>query len=396
MKSFFSKALVLLLIVSLFPQADFARHARGAAASSGGGGSLAPVTNLQIAQQAGTSNSTAPITNSQMLTWTASAGATGGYNVYRNGTFLANTSSTSYTDSTATNSNPSGVTQVATVYAYTVKATDGTNESAAATPSMWMYKNGSNTTGSDLSYSGATINFNATDPAGGGQPVMLWTWPGGGGVQPGVGPPLAPGQNGFPNDGEIGAFNYLVLDIYVTSTEYTTNGLGVGVTSRIPPGDAFSLLQNSYQPELFSYCTPVVGQWVSCKIPLEDLHITSSGKKTCTGSIAGTGTGTGTLTVTACAGSNYIDNAGWITGANIPTGGWYTNNGNAQGSGTAAPPKGIGTWPIAGSGLTSSTSISSQTIFFERYNWYKDGHQWDHNPANPTTIYVRNYGVTTQ
>jgi hypothetical protein len=181
----------------------------------------------------------------------------------------------SYNDTAATNCNVYDFTSVSTVYAYTVTAVDSKgNEGPPASPSAYMYQGISQTQQANFSYGGAT-NWTDTSgaPANGPYDIALTFPTGSSGFQPvwaGAGPDtqgcLCPVQH-F----ECGAFNFLVFDIKVTDDTFKTNGI-----QYIPIMRDYGVVGGVDQqpwitPMIGDYCTPIVGQWVTCKIPFADL-----------------------------------------------------------------------------------------------------------------------------
>jgi len=147
--------------------------------------------------------------------------------------------------------------------------------------------------------------------------------------------------------------------------------LNVAIATRLPPGDVFPF----QSVNVWSYGTPVIGQWVRFKIPLSDLHI---GNGTFVGSISGT-----TLTVASISSGVALDAGGFITGTGIPAG-TYIVGYNQQSS--------VGTFTIAGPGISGSTSVSSETMNYRRTGFYKSYFQW--GTDNSTSFYVNNLGFS--
>ena len=346
----------------------------GSAVSSGGGtGTSSAVTNLLLVQQGGTNNATAPVTNSQALSWsaaTAGANPISFYKIYRNGVAYATTTGLTYTDTAATASNDPTYATVATVYSYNVSAVDtaGNEGPLAANVGVYAYRNGqSNWSNNDLSYGTLVENYSSTDgnPQNGTYDISVDFISGG--FQPAVAPAQAPMW-----DLEIGAFNYAVIDV---NPGPTVNGTQIifGTVSRLPPGDVYG-----WHPGLNVYDygpAPVANTWATYKIPLAAL-----GMGTCelTGSISGN-----TLTVTAVvSGPSLVDAGGFITGPGIPAGTYIT----AYGQNAA-----IGTFTVAGPGISDSTNVASTTLQFQRTSLYKFGMQPD---IQGMTLYFNNMGFT--
>jgi len=367
------------------PSAGAAVGSPGAASvsitGSGAAGSGGPsaVTNLQLVNQGGSGNSMnfgqgGSLTNYQRISWSAAApGANpiASYNIYRNGELYANTTGLSYADTNAPNSNSLNWSRPATVYRYNVAAVDtqGNVGPLASQMSMYGYKDGvSNWGDGDLSYGGALTNYASTagNPRGGAHDVST-VFAVGGGFLPTADAPQCPTW-----DCEIGAFNYLVIDI--NPGPIVSSFVELIAQARLPPGDD-GAWSNGFN--VFDYGpAPVANTWATYKIPLKVLHI---GTSTFTGSISGT-----TLTVTAVSsqGMGAVDADGFITGPEIPAGTYVTGY-HQSGS--------IGTFTIAGPGISSSTSVPSETMTFQRTNLYKFGLQ---PQTDPVTMYWNNFGFT--
>ncbi len=316
------------------------------------------------------------------LSW--SAGSAGpypvaSYRVYRNGSLYATVTGTSYTDSAASNATVPAFTQNATIYSYAVTAVDTKgNESAQAYPTVYFYHNGVATEGqSDYSY-GITENWQSTSgsPAVGTYDVSLM-YPDGGGFQPYTNPPLAPNY-----DLELGSFKYLTLDVKVTDTH--NYPFFISHISRLPPGDVYPRAWVN----LFSYCTPVLEQWVTCKIPLSDLSI---GFTNFTASISGT-----KLTVTSIQSGVGTDAGGFISGPGIPPNTYIVLPPGGVTYNDGQPPNAnlLGTYTIAGPGVTSSLSVPSEAMSEQRTSLYKVDVGL-HSVGGSTTIYLDNMGWTT-
>ncbi len=316
------------------------------------------------------------------LSW--SAGKAGpypvaSYRVYRNGSLHATVTGTSYTDSAASNATVPTYTQNATIYSYAVTAVDTQgNESTQAVPSVYFYQNGvSNQGQSDFSY-GITENWQskAGSPAGGTDDISL-AYPNGGGFQPIANLPLSPAF-----DLELGGFKYLTLDVKAADSK--NYPFFISHISRLPPGDVYP----RQYVELSSYCTPVVNQWVTCKIPLSDL---SMGFTKFTASISGNH-----LTVTSIQSGVGVDAGGFISGPGIPANTYITsppgdvtyNNGQPPGANL------LGVYTIAGPGVTASLSVPSEAMSEQRTALYKVDLGL-RSVGGSTTIYLNNLGWTT-
>ena len=304
------------------------------------------------------------------LSWdaaTAGSNPVSHYNVYRNGALYATATGTSYSDAGATNATVPSYTGPATDYSYAVTAVDSQgNESARAYPKVYFYQNGVPTQGAmDYSYA-ITENWEDTSgqPASGAYDISLSYPAGGGGFQPYGDVPLTPIY-----DLELGSFNYFTVDVKVTDTSHQ---LFVSHISRLPPGDVFPYSSVN----LFSYCTPVVGQWVTCKIPLSALTI---GVTNFTGSISGT-----TLTVASVQSGVGVDAGGFVTGPGVPVGTYITGH-NQNGS--------IGTFTVGGPGISSSTYVPSASMVSQRTSLYKIDIGMG-TESSGTKIYIDNVGWT--
>jgi hypothetical protein len=209
----------------------------------------------------------------------------------------------------------------------------------------------------------------AGSPINGPYDVSI-TYPGDGGWLPTVLPALGP-----INDVEIGAFNYFTIDIKVTAAQNVSNPLICVIQSRLPPGDAgnFKVLN------LWNYGTPVIGQWVTFKVPLTDFLM---GTGTFTGSLSSS-----TLTVSSILSGIGVDGSGFITGTGVPTGTYLIS----ADSGSS-----IGTFTAAGPGIPLGTPTGSETMNYQRTSDYKIGFYWQNTPSYPVLIYANNMGFTTQ
>jgi hypothetical protein len=147
------------------------------------------------------------------------------------------------------------------------------------------------------------------------------------------------------------------------------------IITRLPIGDVFGWM--AMQVNVFNYGpAPVANTWATYKIPLSAIGI---GTCTFTGSISGT-----TLTVTSVdSGPAIVDAGGFVTGPNIPAGTYITAYGQANA---------IGTFTVAGPGISSTTNIPSETMTYQRTALYKTTLQPSNNPT--TTLYINNLGFT--
>lgn len=325
---------------------------------------------------------TAQTANSQSFSWTASAGATGGYNLYRKNisagdvsyTFLANTSGTTYTDSSATGTCSPTTFVPATIYAYLIKATNGSQESAAAYPSVYLYRWGVATQGQAEFSNGETTSWSSTDvavPQGSFSAKAVYAGPGGQ-FQPISQTPLTPAYSL-----EIGAFNYCVFDVYLTDTTHT---LTLGLISR-PGGTSGDDVFNTggANPWIASggtspYGTIGLNQWGTLKVPLPVLTI---GVSTFMGWISGT---TLNMQSGGLISGPGPDAGGFITGPGV-TAGTFISGGN--------PPL-TGPFTINNS-MTVGSSGSPVVLTCQRTNMYKEAA----NATSGTTLYFNNFGFTT-
>ena len=218
-----------------------------------------------------------------------------------------------------------------------------------------------------MSYGGAVTNFESTagNPQGGTYDVSTVFATGGGFL------PYATGPECPPWDCEIGAFKYFTIDI--NPGPVVSPFTQLIFQARLPPGDN-SAYANAFN--VFDYGpAPRANTWATYKVPLSVLHF---GVSQFTGSISGT-----TLTVTAVPSGGFVDSDGFITAPGVPAGTYVTSYHQAAS---------IGTFTIAGPGITPSTSVPSETMTFQRTNLYKFGLQPE---TDPVTLYLNNFGFTT-
>jgi hypothetical protein len=334
-------------------------------------GGPSKVSALQLINQGGSSNTA---TNSQQISWSAAtpgANPISYYKIYRNGTSYATATGLTYTDKNATNSNDPTWSKAATSYTYDVTAVDAAGVEGPKSGQMtaWTYHNGkSNWSNNDLSYGSLQENYSSTagSPLGGTYDIAINFV--NGGFQPAVQVPQAPQW-----DLELGAFNYFTIDVNPGSAVKSTT-LPFGTVSRLPPGDVYG-----WHPQVNIYDygpAPVANTWATYKVPLLAVAM---GYCDFTGSISGN-----TLTVTAIVnGDPLVDAGGFVTGANVPAGTYIT----AYGQHSA-----IGTFTIAGPGISSSTNIASTKMTYQRTSLYKFGIQ---PPVQNLTMYFNNMGFTT-
>ncbi|MGO9931299.1 MAG: chitobiase/beta-hexosaminidase C-terminal domain-containing protein [Steroidobacteraceae bacterium] len=336
----------------------------------------------------------------EYITATSGGGGTGTYSVsYPQTCGSSNSPVTftgwSYNDTESTNCNVYNWASVSTVYAYSVTAVDTqNNEGPHANPNAYMFQGVSQTENSNFSYAGVGQNFadTAGSPVNGPYDIAVTLPSGGGGFQPvwcGGGPDsngcLCPVQH-F----ECGAFNYLTFDIKVTDDTFETHPIqyvpimrAYGVAGGAD-GNHWSVLY------INNYCTPIVGQWVTCKIPFSALCY---GFINCTGSFAATAQYYGNLTITSFGTQTAfaIDGSGYITGPGIPEGSYISDYPSTE------PPSGSGPWVY---NVTSPNIVGTETgsgsYVYQGTNCYK--HSWGYGvvvPDNTGTFYLNNIGFTT-
>lgn len=369
---------------------------------------LAVPTNFVLARQGGPNNDTAPVSNSNAFAWTGTATQ---YRLYRrirtssfsnnsfsllttissatatsnlsslSGLTLPSGSNCAYTDTTATNNNVVNLSGPPTVYQYALTSYDGTHESAQVFPDCIIYAGNSNTGGIGNGYGASSTDPNDTtgSPVPGPHDIKVTFSSAGGGYLPYLTPPICQGANNFPNDLEIGMFNWLETDVRVTDSQYLTNALNFGITTRNPDGDAFSWTTHNF----WNFCTPVVNGWATMRIALTAL---TKGICVISGRIVGTGPGTGTLTATATA-PNFLDNSSYITGPGVPAG-TYTNSVLS-----VTDANGSGTYTVHGPGLTAGLDTGVVAMTYQCTGFYKTGYQ----PGSDTNmvIYLNNWKLTT-
>jgi hypothetical protein len=179
---------------------------------------------------------------------------------------------------------------------------------------------------------------------------------------------------------ELGAFNYMVVDIKPTLPNDT---FWVNLISRGPPGDVYNKVY-MYLPCYNSTCygpnPMVVGQWNHYKIPLNNQTAAQSlgmGTGSFVGSISGD-----TLTVTSvAAGGATVQASSWITGPGVAPGTFITAVGTGSG--------GTGTYTVS-----PSQNVASQTLNIQRTNMYKT--DFGDQLTSPNVYYFNNWGFTTE
>jgi hypothetical protein len=321
----------------------------GTVASNGGTDPSAPSSLVMTAQSQ----------NSISLSWSVAApGAApiARYKIYRNGAEYASATGTTYTDTAATNANsPVSNSQPTlaipnTIYAYAVAAVDtaGNEGPQQANATFWVYYNGVFNWGGDFSYpsGGITNNYSSTagTPEDGAYDISVTDIIGAGFL------PYA-GKTVTTWDMEGGSFNYISLDLQPTMAGQDWE---IFMFSRLPPGDVApwanqTLVAGGYGP------TPTVGKWATYKIPLSALAI---GVTQMTASISGTN-----LVVTSIDSGVPMSSGGYVLGPNVPTGTYITSNGPGNG--------GVGTYTIAGPGISASTQVASTSMTEQHTGIYK-------------------------
>jgi hypothetical protein len=301
-------------------------------------------------------------TNSISLSWNAATPGSAPiahYKIYRNGAAYATATSTTYTDTNATNANsplqpgtPQPTLTIAnTIYTYAVSAVDtsGNEGPQQANATFWVYYNGIFDWLGDFSYPSGSININYADttgaPESGPFDIDVSFTLAHSGFQPYA------GKTTTAWDMEGGSFGYISMDLKPT---FAGQDWELFIISRLPPGDVFpssNVLLSSYGP------APVVGKWATYKIPLSVLSI---GSTHFTGSISGT-----TLTVSSVSSGVGLDAGGYLTGPGVPAGTYITAFSQSGG--------GAGTYTIAGPGISGSTSVASTSMVEQRTGIYKFG-----------------------
>jgi hypothetical protein len=131
----------------------------------------------------------------------------------------------------------------------------------------------------------------------------------------------------------------------------------------------------------------VVGQWVTCKVPLSALSL---GYTNFTASLSGS-----QLTVTSIQSGVGVDAGGFISGPGIPAGTYIVGTPGGVTFNNGQPPgNGLGTYTVAGPGISGSTNVPSESMVEQRTALYKVNLGMHDQPSS-TTIYVNNLGWTT-
>ena len=116
---------------------------------------------------------------------------------------------------------------------------------------------------------------------------------------------------------------------------------------------------------------------MTCKIPLPAMTM---GFTDFTGSISGT-----TLTVASVQSGVGVDAGAYVSGPGVPAGTYITGHGQ---------PGTIGTFTVAGPGISSSTNVPGAAMVSQRTSMYKVDIGMT-TQGSGTTIYVDNFGWTT-
>ena len=275
-----------------------------------------------------------------------------------------------FIDTGATDSNDPEFNTPTTTYSYAVAAVDAQGQESPLTSqyTAYGYRNGySNWSDYNFDYGGAVATWDSVNgnPQGSAFDIEADASAGGGFL-------FVAGAPQSPEDEiSIGAFKSFTIDINPGST--VGYKLPLSLYTRLPPGDVAHWMSI---PDIFAYGpAPVPNTWATYKVPLEKLGI---GTCTFTGSISGT-----TLTVTSIdSGPAIVDAGGFVTGPGVPAGTYITAYGQN------GP---IGTFTVAGPGISSSTSVPSETMTYQRETFYKA----DMQPSSGVILYMNNFGFTT-
>ncbi len=338
--------------------------------SSGSGGPSAPPEVL-MTQQTGSSTS---------LSWTAAtsgANPIAQYRIYRNGVLLTSTTGTSYTDTSATNATVVAANAPATIYAYAVTAVDTAgNESAQAFPVAWYWNGQSNFIGGDFMGGGqfVGVNYSYADTSDAGPYDIALVTNGSqsysnfaSGIpdqDTGYGPQLIPGPSsgyGSPQWAmELGAFNYMVVDI-----KPSVSGLVMywNIITRGPPGDIYNNAGFEFPAAGQNYGpNPMVaGQWNHYKLPLNQ-NGGSPSQQMGTATFQGYISGTTMVVTTNPTGGALVQPPMWITGPGVPAKTYVVSPTNSNGE--------AGTYTISNS-ATVGSAASPVTLSGQRTNLYK-------------------------
>jgi hypothetical protein len=294
------------------------RISRGMASGFPAAGGFSPPfapQNLTLTNQGGAVNTN---TSTQQIAWDVAVAGTfpvSSYNVYRNGSFLANTAALSYSDTTATNSIQENTFAPSTPYVYSVSAVDThSNEGAQQTQCYaWWYRWGvANQSETQFSYGGITLNWADTvgAPPQGAFDISN-VYGAAGGFQPVANNPLCP-LYGM----ELGWAKFMLADVKLGDATHTWNLLNLsrpgygsaGGGADIQPVLSFPIITNTSSP----YGSPSTSGWATLKIPLTDMAIGVT-------QFMGYATGT-TVTMTSLISGPGVDEGAYITGSGMPAG----------------------------------------------------------------------------
>ena len=320
-----------------------------------------PPSNLRITAQSPTSMS---------LAWNASTGAVS-YKIYRNQTFYATATGTTYTDTAATNANmptlgggnPDPNTAApSTPYTYTVSGVDAQgNEGTQQTLIAYTaYSNGTWAWPGDFSYQ-ATVNYHDTSlgPQGGTGDIAITST-----GSPSIWQPYSGGNVG------LWAMNVAMMDHLQISLKSTVanQDWSLSLVSRqpSPTGDVFS----KKHVNISSYGPIVQGQWGLYTIPLADLTIGFTNLTGTVGAPYGTYTynsggstyPTATLTVQSTQSGVGVDVGAFLTGTGVPASTFVC----ACPSGNLAGP-----FTITGPNVTNGLNLTSRALVTQRTDLYK-------------------------
>ena len=359
------------------------------AGTTGAGGSMATpgapsaVTDLLLTNQG---------QNTQTIVWTAAVpvnNAIDHYRIYRNGVAYdtAPSTATTYTDRNATNStvpgdNAQNPHSAATVYSYNVSAVDsqGLEGPQASQMTAWWYHNGifyangefSNPVGGGTSQD--TTNWCSTAVASQGGTCIAYV------TSTNWWQPYSGGRISPLYAMDIGAFNYLIMDIYSTASQ----SFVVAFFSRGPAGDLFNNITINI--------SATAGQWQHYKNALTPTA--DPDRNLGFGFGQGTGWFSGTtLTATSWVSGVKFEPCTWVTGAGV-TPNTMINQANCAGcAGEAGSSTGL--VQDGGYDVTQSQNVGSAAapidLTLQRTNAYKLHVEAKGNAP----YYVDNLGFTT-
>ncbi|MGB7813438.1 MAG: hypothetical protein WBP56_20155 [Polyangia bacterium] len=351
--------------------------------STGTPGGPAAVTDLLLTNQGA---------NTETIAWTAAVPGSNPidhYKICRNGVAydMAPATATTYTDQSATNATVPGDSaqnphSAATVYSYNVSAVDtqGNEGPLASQMTAWWYHDGtfyangefSNPVGGGTSQD--TTNWCSTAVASQGGACVAYV------TSTNWWQPYSGGRISPLYAMDIGAFNYLVMDIYSTASQ----SFVVAAFSRGPAGDLFNNLTINI--------SATAGQWQHYKIALtptaDPTQNLGFGFGQGTGWFAGT-----TLTATSWISGVKFEPCTWVTGPGV-TPDTMINQANCAGcAGEAGSSTGL--VQVGGYDVTQSQNVGSAAapinLTLQRTNAYKLHVEAKGNAP----YYVDNLGFTT-